>query len=69
EKVIFCKDAYDAIKNSHLLILATEWDEFIKLDFEKIKKSMINSLIIDGRNVLDKEKLINLGFTYIGIGR
>jgi len=69
EKVIFCKDAYDATKNSHLLILATEWDEFIKLDFEKIKGSMSNSLIIDGRNVLDKEKLINLGFTYIGIGR
>ncbi|MBU2597835.1 MAG: UDP-glucose/GDP-mannose dehydrogenase family protein [Actinobacteria bacterium] len=69
EKVLFCKDAYDVADNSHLLILATEWDEFIKLDFEKIKKSMINSLIIDGRNVLDKEKLINLGFTYIGIGR
>ena len=69
EKVIFCKDAYDTTKNSHLLILATEWDEFIKLDFEKIKGFMSNSLIIDGRNVLDKEKLINLGFTYIGIGR
>lgn len=69
EKAIFCKDSYEVAENTNLLILATEWDEFIKLDFEKIKGSMSNSLIIDGRNVLDKEKLINLGFTYIGIGR
>ncbi len=69
EKAIFCKDSYEVAENSHLLILATEWDEFIKLDFEKIKKLMSKKLIIDGRNVLDKENLKKIGFTYIGIGR
>jgi UDPglucose 6-dehydrogenase len=69
EKAIFCKDSYEVAENSHLLILVTEWDEFIKLDFDRIKKLMSKNLIIDGRNVLDKENLKKLGFTYIGIGR
>ena len=69
EKVTLSKDSYDAIKDADLLIIATEWDEFKNLDFSKIKSIMNNNIIIDGRNLFDREKLQNLGFKYIGIGR
>ena len=69
ERVIIAQDVYDCIKDADLLILATEWDEFKNLDFVKIKSIMNNNIIIDGRNLFDKEKLLNLGFKYIGIGR
>ena len=69
EKVTICKDEYEAILNSDILILATEWEQFLKLDFNKIIKLMKHAVIIDGRNFLDSEKLKKLGFKYIGIGR
>jgi UDPglucose 6-dehydrogenase len=51
------------------LVLVTEWQEFLKLDYEKMTKSMVNKVIIDGRNFLDRHALEALGFRYIGIGR
>jgi UDPglucose 6-dehydrogenase len=69
EKVILCKDAYEAIKDADLLIVATEWQEFKKMDYAIIKSLMAHTIIIDGRNLFDKDKLEDLGFKYIGIGR
>jgi len=69
DKVYLSKNVYDAIKDSDLLILATEWDEFKNLDYIKIKSLMAHNVIIDGRNLFDKDKLEDLGFKYIGIGR
>jgi len=50
------------------LILVTEWQEFLKLDYAKILTKMNNNILIDGRNFLDKNLLIQLGFNYVGIG-
>ena len=61
-------DPYKAVENADLMALVTEWDEFSSLDFKKIKDLMANPNIIDGRNCLDKEKLKELGFSYVGIG-
>jgi len=69
EKVSLCEDAYEAIRSSDLLILATEWDEFKNLDYSKIKDLMLNHIVVDGRNLFDKKKFEKLGFKYIGIGR
>jgi len=69
EKVIIKKDVYEVLRDADVLILATEWDMFLKLDFGKIKEIMKNPVIIDGRNYLDKEYLQKEGFKYIGIGR
>lgn len=69
EKVILSQDVYESIKDADLLILATEWEEFKNLDFVKIKNIMNNNIIIDGRNLFDREELLKLGFKYIGIGR
>ncbi|MCF7888311.1 MAG: UDP-glucose/GDP-mannose dehydrogenase family protein [Candidatus Omnitrophica bacterium] len=65
----FYKDPYAAIKDSECICLLTDWPEFKKLNFKKIKKIMKYPFIADGRNILDKQKMIELGFEYLGIGR
>ncbi|MBA7662621.1 UDP-glucose 6-dehydrogenase TuaD [subsurface metagenome] len=69
DKVKICKDEYETIEGSDVLIVATEWGQFAKLDFNRIKKLMNHHIIIDGRNFFEKEKMTELGFRYIGIGR
>jgi len=69
EKVIYCGNVYTALKGADALVLVTEWDEYKKLDFAKIKKLMRNLVILDGRNIYDQEKLQKLGFIYGGIGK
>ena len=56
-------DACDA------LVVVTEWQEFLKLDYGQMSKLMVNPVIIDGRNFLDQTTLEKAGFRYIGIGR
>ncbi len=61
-------DPYKASDKADLLVLVTEWDEFLNLDYGKIKKIMKSPNIIDGRNCLDKKSLTDMGFNYKGIG-
>lgn len=51
------------------LVLVTDWQEFLTLDYGKMSRLMINPVMIDGRNFLDRGKLESFGFRYIGIGR
>jgi UDPglucose 6-dehydrogenase len=51
-----------------VLVLVTEWQEFLKLDFQKMGTLMNQPLVIDGRNFLVAEELQKAGFRYIGIG-
>jgi UDPglucose 6-dehydrogenase len=53
----------------HALILVTDWPEFLTLDYSTIATKLSNRLLIDGRNFLNKGKMIELGFTYVGIGQ
>lgn len=69
EGVLFCKDPYEAARNSDCLVVMTEWNEFKELDFKKIKSLLRQPLIIDGRNMYDPKKMKKSGFKYIGIGR
>ena len=69
QKIKFCKSPYEAIKSCDCACFLTEWEEFKKLDFKKIKKLMRLAFIADGRNMFEKDSLINLGFSYIGMGR
>ncbi|MFH1753250.1 MAG: UDP-glucose/GDP-mannose dehydrogenase family protein [Candidatus Omnitrophota bacterium] len=69
KKVSFCRDPYEVAKNSDCLVVATEWDEFRKLDLLKIKGLLKQPLIIDGRNIYKPKEMDKLGFKYISIGR
>jgi len=69
KKVEICSSAYEVVRGADMFILATEWEEFLKLDYAKIKDMMRSPVLIDGRNYLDKNSLEKQGFKYIGIGR
>lgn len=66
--VFFSSSPYQALEGADGLILVTAWKEFKELDFLRIKNLMRYPLVIDGRNMWDKEVLERLGFIYKGIG-
>jgi UDPglucose 6-dehydrogenase len=51
------------------VVVVTEWQEFLKLDYEKMAKLMLNRLVIDGRNFLDRQAVEEAGLRYVGMGR
>ncbi|MCA9408833.1 MAG: UDP-glucose/GDP-mannose dehydrogenase family protein [Candidatus Omnitrophica bacterium] len=69
EDIIYCKDPYELAKDCDCLLILTEWDEFKDIDFTKIKKSMKQDIIFDGRNLYSDNRLGDIGFEYHGIGR
>ena len=69
KNIIFCNGPYSLSQGCDCLLLLTEWGEFRQLNFHRIKDSMKQALIFDGRNLLHDQKLAKLGFEYYGIGR
>lgn len=67
--VKFCNDPYEAARKANCLLIMTEWDEFKRLDLEKIKKLLSHPVIVDGRNIFGPAKMKNMGFIYKCIGR
>jgi len=68
-RIKLCENPYQVAENADALVLATEWNEFKQLDFEKIYSLMNQPIIMDGRNLWDADALRSLGFTYFGVGR
>ena len=69
KKVTFCKDSYQVARGCDCLLLITEWDEFRRLDFRKVRSLMRQAIIFDGRNLYDPRVMEKAGFEYYGIGR
>jgi UDPglucose 6-dehydrogenase len=61
-------DPYAACVDVAALVIATEWDEFRWLDFEKVGGLMERRAVVDARNLLDPAAMRRAGFTYEGIG-
>ena len=68
-QIEYAKSAYDAAKDAEALLIATEWDEFQKLDWDRIRDSMARPLIVDGRNLLSPREMTDRGFEYRSFGR
>lgn len=68
-KVSYAKDEYDAVKNSDVLVILTEWEDFKNVDMKRVKSLMNKHNIVDLRNMLNKEEVKELGFSYESIGR
>ncbi|HYN37529.1 MAG TPA: UDP-glucose/GDP-mannose dehydrogenase family protein, partial [Actinomycetota bacterium] len=62
-------DVYDAIDGAHCLLLATEWEEFTKLDFVKVKELMAYPVVVDARNALNGDEVVAAGLSYYPTGR
>ena len=69
DRITYATNAYDALENSDALLLLTEWNEFRRPDFERIKTSMKAPVIFDGRNQYDPNRLKEKGFKYYCIGK
>lgn len=68
DKITYAQNAYDALKNADCLLLLTEWNEFRKPDFDKIKALLKTPVIIDGRNQYDKKCMARKNIEYICFG-
>jgi len=64
-----CKTSDETLDNADALVIVTEWQEFRSPDFNKIKSSLKDPVIVDGRNLYQPDQMKELGFTYFGMGR
>ena len=60
---------YEACRGAHAVAILTEWDEFKEIDWQTIKDNMLNpAFLFDGRRLLDRKEMENLGFKYYTLG-
>ena len=69
DKITYSKNAYEALENADCLLLLTEWNEFRRPDFERVKHLLKNPIIFDGRNQYEQARMIEKGFEYYQIGK
>lgn len=65
----FFSDPYVVASGSHAIFFVTDWPEFSRLDFQRIKTSMVYPVLLDALNMLNSDYLKGLGFMYQGVGR
>jgi UDPglucose 6-dehydrogenase len=68
-EVEYRKDPYDVAEGCDALVLVTEWNQFRRLDLERIKALLKAPVFIDLRNVYEPDQMKRLGFNYCGVGR
>ncbi len=68
-EIEICDNPYGVTKDAEALLILTEWDEFKYLELRKIRFLMRRPIILDGRNILDPNRLKAMGFIYEGMGR
>jgi UDPglucose 6-dehydrogenase len=67
--VVCCDGPFDAVSGADALVVATEWKEFESVDLTRVRGLMRRPLVLDGRNLFDREKMRSMGFEYLGFGR
>ncbi|HVR97308.1 MAG TPA: UDP-glucose/GDP-mannose dehydrogenase family protein [Thermoanaerobaculia bacterium] len=67
--VTFCDNAYDTAEGADALVIVTEWNQFRKLELDRLLKLLRRPLIIDLRNLYEPDKMAAAGFEYISVGR
>jgi UDPglucose 6-dehydrogenase len=67
--VTYVEDMNAVAEGCDALVVATEWDEFKKLDLERAKKSLTHPIMFDGRNLFDRAEMERLGWIYKSVGR
>ncbi len=68
-EVEYAADEYTACEGADALLILTEWLQYRRPDFGRIKTLLKRPLVVDGRNLFTPEKMKDLGFTYLSIGR
>ena len=68
DDILYCNNEYEVIKRADALVLLTEWNQFRRLDLEKIKRLLKRPIFFDFRNVYEKEEVEEKGINYYGVG-
>jgi len=68
-RIHYCQDEYETAEGADCLVILTEWNQFRKLDMNKIKSIMKNLYLADLRNIYEPEKMKSIGFKYTSVGR
>ena len=69
ERIKYAEDQYKAVEGANALLVLTEWNEFNNPDLEQVKSLLAKPIIFDGRNVFNRRKTKELGFTHYSIGK
>ncbi|MFL6201547.1 MAG: UDP-glucose dehydrogenase family protein [Thermoanaerobaculia bacterium] len=69
DSISYCKDAYDAAEGADALVIVTEWNQFRKLEMDRLHELLKRPLIVDLRNLYEPDKMAAAGFRYVSIGR
>ena len=67
--IAMCDNPYQAAEDSDALLVLTPWNEFKHLDMRRVRQTMRQPILIDGRNLYSPEELRAIGFEYRGVGR
>src|SRR5262249_41061989 len=59
-----CNNAYEAMQGADAMMLVTEWNEFRTLDLQRMRQALRQPVVIDCRNVYDRDRMSELGFRY-----
>jgi UDPglucose 6-dehydrogenase len=69
EHVTYAKSVLDAAKDADAVVIMTEWPEFAQVDLDVLRRVMKRPIVVDGRNLMDSNKMVQHGFTYFSMGR
>jgi UDPglucose 6-dehydrogenase len=67
--VHFCENAYEVAEGADALVIVTEWNQFRKLELDRLQRALRRPLVVDLRNLYEPEKMAAAGFEYVSIGR
>ncbi len=67
--VEMCSDPYEVANGADALVVVTPWNEFKQLDMERVRDSMRQPILVDGRNIYEPGTMQSMGFKYRGVGR
>jgi len=68
-RIDYAETNYEALAGADALVVVTDWNEYRHPDFERVKRTLRQPVIVDGRNLYDVEKMRELGVRYYSIGR
>jgi UDPglucose 6-dehydrogenase len=68
-EIQMAQDPYGAAEQADALVICTEWNEFKNLDLSRVRQSMRQPIVVDGRNIYEPKLMRQLGFQYRGVGR
>lgn len=69
DDLVLCDSATSALEGADALVVVTEWKQFRSPDFARLKATLKDAVIFDGRNLYEPQEVEQAGLAYYGIGR